>query len=403
MNPRQLTAEHFASYPPLARSVAVRGLDVLRQLPLSFVPLLLQEVIEYDWKFPAERQEVDAQFAYMKALAREQLTAVMAAFARLTLSPELERLDWARTPGVFSERLSAHLWTTGQVAAFRSAAVDFLAAVRATIPPPVPAFPRLGIVIVGQGVAENRYRLFRKLRSRGTYFTRVDPQDGLRILMEKVEARAKAHREPFAHWYIDGGEPTSRVPAGVEVLAYRQVSAVRDAVVTKMRGMIRAGVGTEAQRSELMRLRPHDVGLTDPGANTVLSHFTVSVLSEGSGAQFFSTTFVQWAAREVLRRAQPVTLVARFAPRITERSMNEALRGTTTSAALDPEGALVDADMGAYYTWLNQMRLSGANQAAFLAWFENHSEAVLVAPSVEAGVQSDARVDLNQLLDKAVA
>ena len=47
MDPRQLTAEHFASYPPLARRVATRGLDVLRRLPLSFVPLLLQEVIEY--------------------------------------------------------------------------------------------------------------------------------------------------------------------------------------------------------------------------------------------------------------------------------------------------------------------------------------------------------------------
>lgn len=152
-----------------------------------------------------------------------------------------------------------------------------------------------------------------------------------------------------------------------------------------------------------MRLRPQDVGLTDAAANAVLTHFTVSVLSEGSGAQFFSTTFVQWAAREVLRRAQPVTLFARFAPRITERSMNDALTGTPTSEALDPQGALVDADMGAYYTWLNQMRLSGANTAAFLAWFENHSEAVLISPSAEPGMQSDVRVDLKQLLEKAIA
>jgi hypothetical protein len=402
MYPRQLTAEHFASYPPLARQVAARGLEVLRRLPLSFVPLLLQEVMEYDWKFPAERQEVDAQFAYMSSLSREQLTQVMAAFDRLTLSAELERLDWVRTPGAFSERLSAHLWTTGQIASFRSAAVDFLAAVRTAIPPPGPAIPRLGIVVVGQGVTESRHRLFRKLRPRGTYFTHVDPHDGLSILMQWVEARAKKHRESFAHWYVDGGEPASPVAAGVEMLAYGQLSPVRDAVVAKMRGMIGAGLGTEAQRSELMRLRPQDVGLIDAGANTMLTHFTVSVLSEGSGAQFFSTTFVQWAAREVLRRAQPVTLFARFAPRITERSMNDALRGISTSEALDPQGALVDADMGAYYTWLNQMRLPGADTAAFLAWFENHSEAVLISPSAKPGVESDVRVDLKQLLEKAI-
>ena len=81
--------------------------------------------------------------------------------------------------------------------------------------------------------------------------------------------------------------------------------------------------------------------------------------------------------------------------------MNEALRGTPTSEELDPHGALVDADMGADYTWLNQMRLPGAKSAAFLAWFENHSAAVLISPSAEPGVQSDMRVDMQGLLEKA--
>jgi hypothetical protein len=34
----------------------------------------------------------------------------------------------------------------------------------------------------------------------------------------------------------------------------------------------------------------------------------------GSGTQIFSTTFVQWAARECLRRAQPETIVLHYAP-----------------------------------------------------------------------------------------
>ena len=96
--------------------------------------------------------------------------------------------------------------------------------------------------------------------------------------------------------------------------------------------IIRAGAGTEASRSALMQITPEDVGLKGDGDERVVNHFKVAVLSEGSGTQFFSTTFVQWAAREVLRRAQPVTLVARFAPRLTERSMNEALMEARTSA-----------------------------------------------------------------------
>ena len=163
MRPAQLQPEHFVSYPPLARQVAVRGVQVLRQLPLSFVPLLLREVIAYDWKFPAERNEVEAQFTFLSSLSQEQLRNVMGAFERLKLSPALEDVDWVASPGEFSERLSAHLWTTDQVASFRNAAVEFLSAVRAAVPPPRPAVPHLGIVVLGQGVTENGYPLFRKL------------------------------------------------------------------------------------------------------------------------------------------------------------------------------------------------------------------------------------------------
>ena len=152
-----------------------------------------------------------------------------------------------------------------------------------------------------------------------------------------------------------------------------------------------------------MQLRPEDVGLESAGQESVLNHFKVTVLSEGSGVQFFSTTFVQWAAREVLRRAQPVTLLARFAPRMIERSMNEALMGARKPPVLDAQGALVDADMGAYYTWLNQMRLAGGRGSSFLVWFENHAEALVVSPSSSPGAQSDRAVDLNQLLDEALA
>jgi len=133
----------------------------------------------------------------------------------------------------------------------------------------------------------------------------------------------------------------------------------------------------------------------------VVNYFKVAVLSEGSGTQFFSTTFVQWAAREVLRRAQPVTLVARFAPRLTERSMNEALMEAQTSAILDAQGALVDADMGAYYTWLNQTRLTGADAASFLVWFEDHSKALVISPKTARGAELHNPVDLNALIDLA--
>jgi hypothetical protein len=57
----------------------------------------------------------------------------------------------------------------------------------------------------------------------------------------------------------------------------------------------------------------------------------------------------------------------------------------------------VDADMGAYYTWLNQQRLSGASQATFLAWFEDHEEAVAIGPGFERNKRSDAPIELRDI------
>jgi len=109
---------------------------------------------------------------------------------------------------------------------------------------------------------------------------------------------------------------------------------------------------------------------------------------------------VQWAAREALRRAQPVTLLARFTPRQREKPMNELLAEAQHRPEVDPQGSLVDADMGAWYTWLNQRRLPGADQAAFLVWFEDHEEAVVVAPSFDHGKRWDAPIPLAELVNR---
>jgi hypothetical protein len=60
-------------------------------------------------------------------------------------------------------------------------------------------------------------------------------------------------------------------------------------------------------------------------------------------------------------------------------------------------GSLIDGDMGAYYTWINQQRLAGAEKAAFLAWFEDHGEALAIGPGWQAGRVSAEPVELAEL------
>jgi hypothetical protein len=260
---------------------------------------------------------------------------------------------------------------------------------------------RLGIAVIGQGVRINDYRLFRKLRPQGVYYSRVKHTEGLNRILEAVKQRAAAHPLAYGHWYIDGGI-AAPVPDGVTQVSYAALSPVRAALQGVMQKIYEASVfDPEAFRTRMARTRPEEIGM-DTASDGVLSRFQLSLLTEGSGTQVFSTTFVQWAAREALRRAQPLTLLTRFAARQRESPMNELLSEARRRPELDPQGSLIDADMGAYYTWLNQQRLAGAANATFLAWFEDQQEAVAIGPGFARGTYSDNPIELSELLGQLV-
>ena len=400
MLPRELKAEHFAKYPSEARQLATRYLALLQELPLSLLPLLLREVIEYDWKFPIERRDLDRQLSYLASLRGDQRRQMLAGFLELKLSTSLAQMDWPGSPLRFSEQLTAFLWTSHQIDSFRAAAVAYVEKLDAATPKEPMPMPRLGIVLIGQGVAENQRPLFRKLRPQGTYFKQVDPRGGLQAILEAVARRAREHIVPFAHWYIDGGVAESLPGVDLSRVSYQSLAPARAALLDRVRRIAQAhSMGPEGVVTALAQMQPGQLGIT---GEPVLNRFQADLLTLGSGTQVFSTTFVQWAAREALRRAQPLTLLARFAPRQREQPMNELLAGTHPNNGPDPHGALVDADMGAYYTWLNQQRLSEAEKASFLVWFEDHNEALAIGPAMDRGAESTQRLNLAQILNKLV-
>jgi len=402
MLPRDLTAGQFAGYPPQARARAEAHLGALQQLPLSFAPSLLREVIDYDFKFPVERAAIDKELANLSSLSPAQLKEWFQAFSQFSLSPKLENFDWINQPAQFVEQLSAYLWSTHQLDAFREAATVYGDRLRSAVPPePIP-MRRLGIAVIGQGVAAYEAPLFRNLREHGTYFGRVKPENGLELLVTATAARAKAHPVAYGHWYVDGGQEADHSPL-LTCVSYQSLQPVRTALLKNMQTEIgRPGMGPEELRTHLARLSPSDLGM-DKAGDAVLDRFQVKLLTEGSGTQIFSTTFAQWTTREVLRRAQALTLFVRFAPRQRQRPMNELLSNSRGNPEPDFTGSLVDADMGAYYHWINQQRLPGSEQSSFLVWFEGHSQALVIAPSLPRGTASNSAFDLGELLSLATA
>ena len=74
----------------------------------------------------------------------------------------------------------------------------------------------------------------------------------------------------------------------------------------------------------------------------------------------------------------------------------------SASPEFDFVGSLVDADMGAYYNWVNQQRLPGGEQSSFLVWFEGHNQALAIGPSTPRGTESTSAADLEQVLSWTV-
>lgn len=396
MLPRDLNPEHFRTYPPEARRLAVEYLAVLQELPLPYLASLLREIIEFDFKFPVERKELEKELACIHALSREQQRDWFQDFSTIRLSPQIEQFDWAGRPAQFVEQLSAYLWATQQLDLFRQGALGYQQRLRAAVPQEQPPIRRLGIAIIGQGVVTYEEPLFRKLRPHGAYFSRVETNDGLALLLNAIAKRARNHPIRYAHWYVDGGSAADHVPE-LTCVSYQALALVREQLLRKMHPQIdKPGMGPEALRTFLAQVTPAEVGLESGDA--VLDRFQVKLFTEGSGTQIFSTTFAQWTAREVLRRAQPCTLLVRFAPRQKQKPMNELLSEKQDEMEFDPVGSLVDGDLGAYYNWINQQRLLGAEQSSFLAWFEDHNQALVIGPAVPRGTESSSQTNLNSLL-----
>jgi hypothetical protein len=398
MTPDQLTAASFSSYPPQARQFAIAHLALLQQLPIAVAPAFLREIIVFDWRFPAERHTFERQCVWLESLTPEQRARLLAPFRQISMPANLAAKDWVAAPQPFLEQLTAYLWSSSQIDTYRRAAQDLLA-----VPlDETPQKDRLVIVVVGKDATAANPQLFRKLAPHGITLRNLQwTPETPRELHATMRQRSTSQAAPYTHWYIDGGEPWPHDPAAVELLSYAQLRPVRENVLERMNHFTQSGPGgAEGMRSMLEQLNPAQSGTDAVTGDPLMQHFITMLFVEGSGTQIYSTSFVQWAARETLRRAQPEQLLVRFAPRQRQRTLNQLFDAATNVEVPDPEGSLRDADISAYYILLDLLRIADPAHITFLAWRENQGHAVLISPRAPAGKSDDAPLDLSAALAK---
>jgi hypothetical protein len=402
----KLQVESFAAYPPQARALVIEHLEAMKRMPMLLLAAMLRQVIQYDWSFPAEQQQLVRQLDLLSHLDAGSFDSVVSPFASIPVSSGLAKFDYVNHPQQFSEKLTAYLWEQHLSDRYHSVAQVYQQYLEKALPQAQPLTPRWTIVVIGKGSQQSDYSLFRHLTPHGMLFSKLDPRNALEVLGSAVISRAEQYPLDYGHWYIDGGVPIPAVAENTHIASMSYVSlvpaAMREFALVKefsRRSTSSEPVGPEAVGSYIVGLSPEDLALRGDPSDAPLRHFEVNLMTQGAGCQIFSTTFVQWAARECLHRAQPLTLLARFSTRQSNAPMELLLARNPLEAPQDPEGSLIDADMGAYYTWINQSRLSGAQESRFLAWFEDHNLACVVAPTLPGGKTFTGSIPMQQVLE----
>jgi hypothetical protein len=397
-NPSSLRVEDFATYPLGGASLAAGHLPLLRALPLVLCVLVLKQIARYDSLFPAEREDLSQ---LLSMLGSDRLAPTISDFSRISLSEELRRRDWITKPSEFVEQMSTELWSSSQIDDFRHAALQ--------LAPPMEQKhnrkPTLVVVDFDAKLEKQDFVLFRQLKQHGTIFTNLAPSlkdDTFTTSLKVVEDRAKALPVSYSHWVICGDTPPRRPSLAVSAIDYKSLEPVRHNLLDLMSAARVGGMsGPEALGSAMMNLQPAALGITpsDPlAADPLLAQFSVDILGEGSGTQIYSTTFVQWAAREVLRRARPMTALIRFTPRVRQRPTNQQWSRANAESSFDLAGSLIDADMAAYYTWINLNRLAGADSANFVAFHSGRGQAFASGPNLPKGQSSTQVISPSNLL-----
>jgi hypothetical protein len=383
-------------------SLLKRHRDVLKRLPVSFRAFLALEAEKWPTFFEPERTRLAATFEALAAVPPGEALVAVARLEREAGCEGVRETD-ARQ---LQEATQSLLRRSGLQPAWRQEVDRVFQVLQPEIDRRLyPAEPprRVVVVLYGRGIAIQRAKLWARLRTVGLRIPlRLDgavaPEPFLRGLFGAAEATLfSALGAPESVWTLDAGdalhelaESGPRAPA--TALSYTRLQGYREALARALYQRVTAGVSGPQELAAYARALdaappPGTLRAADPRVRA----FARDVLLGGNGALLVNNTFVEWAAVQALRRAEPRLLVARFGVRDKMKPFSSLLlfasaRPTDQVPVVeDPFGSFVDVEQLAYYVWL-QAEKSAAYRGRTLYLFlaEGLDELLAIRSDVEA-------------------
>lgn len=376
---------------------------VLKRLPLTFLPFVNQQLEQWDFLFPNERQSVERLLLMVADMTPAQSTALFQDV--VTLEEKMGVRHWefsTREQTIQNSSLLARSawfqeWRRAVQAVFDAADQYTLTGTHFVRPA-----HRLVLIDFPESLPVEAQRCWRRWQSSGR-LVRLEPgmpgsifdrlltgSDGL---LHAAQGRPGTSRADV--WVIDAGDglpqpmlqQQSSSPTIEPVqLSYRNLGPYRQSFLREMNTMRKDLADADAVYDSLRKVNVAPWCSPELAADPLIREFVRAVFLSGNGALIFPNSFVEWAASEAFRRARPSLLAARFGVRSKPKPF------TAVAVFEDPdevnplppvddlEGSALDAEVLAPYIWLAAARFEEYRSSTVcLCLAEKVNQAWLVA------------------------
>jgi hypothetical protein len=389
--------------------------EMLRRLPATVHAFILVELQRWALLFPAEQRYQQALLEHLSRVTPGDLRQLSEGIARIEREAALNRIE-AREPSRFQDQAQAALRTRSLLPAWRREVDLFFQPIDAALesrlyPPERPR--RLVVQIYSGDIAVQPDKLWTRLKARGMRIPLTLAGTGNRdgYLRALFSAAADGERRAslfdrlqdeagFAStdaWIVESHaalhDLVDRLPGAGRALSlvglsYERLLPYRDQLMRALFSRIQSGVESPqafAAYARGLTIRPDPEALFN--SDDIVQGFVRDVLLTGNGTLFVNNTFVEWAAVQALRRAQPRVLVARYGVRDRLKPFSSLLLfsqpRTSDQIPLveDPVGSFVDVEQLSYYVWLQAEKSAAYREKTLYLFLAEHQEELLAIRS----------------------
>ena len=403
-----------------AATLAQQHSEALARLPATVHAFILVELQKWPMLFGPEQRYQRALLEHLSRLPGPELDQAAAGIGRIEAEAGANRLS-DRNPARFQDDAQALLRKRGQVVAWRREVDGFFQRVDPALEAqlyPADAPRRLVVQLYGSGIAVQREKLWSRFKGAGVRVPlNLEGANGTeRFLQVLFGARdnaggapplvaAAAGSGPLDAWFIESHEALHALCDGKNAgtsagsltgLSYDRLHTYRDDLTRALNSKIQSGVESPqafAAYARSLQIAP------PPGAllysADVLLAFVRDVLLTGNGTLLMNNTFVEWAAVQALRRAQPRILVTRFGVRDKLKPFSSMILFSQARASdqipivQDPVGSFIDVEQLSYYVWLNaEKNPAYRKKTLYLFLAEGVNEMLAIRSDVPAATAS---------------